>query len=105
MAGAVLTLVFLPLGILNALSHAATPWRAAAIVLVGVAAAAGTLLLLAAAGLATAAADPADSWALWQGVLVIVEMSLVGLYAVGVRSVRSAPGRPGRSAPVQSSIQ
>lgn len=105
MAGAVLTLVFLPLGILNALSHAAAPWRVAAIVLVGAAAAAGTLLLLAAAGIATAAPDPAASWAWWQGVLVVVEMLLVGLYALGVRSVRSAPGRPGRAAPVQSSIQ
>lgn len=105
MLGSVLTLVFLPLGMMNALAHAANPWRTIAFGLLFASLAAGTLLLLAAAGMDTAGVGAPSSWAFWQGVLVILEMSLTSLYALAVTTIAATPGRPRPAAPVQSSIQ
>ena len=96
MAGAVLTLVFLPLGIACALRRAAGRWWRIAMVLISAAVIAGILLLLAAAGWDTALMDAPQSWAFWQGVLLIVEMLLVGAYAIAVTTIVPIP--------VQSSI-
>jgi Protein of unknown function (DUF998) len=105
MFGAVLALVFLPLGIVAALRYAAPRWRRLGVALLGAAALVGTLVLLSAAGLDTEGVGPARSWALWQGTLVIIEMLLVGLYAVAVRTVDPGSGRAGLAAPVQSAIR
>ena len=96
MVGAVLTLVFLPLGIVCALRPAARRWRRTAAMLLLAALAAGILLLLAAAGWDTALMDAPQSWAFWQGVLLVVEMLLVGVYAIAVTTIVPIP--------VQSSI-
>jgi len=53
----------------------------------------------------TAGLGPARSWALWQGSLVVIEMLLVGLYAVVVTTIDPRSRRAGRSAPVQSAIR
>lgn len=97
MVGATATMVLLPLGILSALRFADSRWQRVAAVLAIAALVASALLLLAAAGLSSVGAtDPANSWALWQGVLVIVEMLLVGSYAIAVATILPTP--------VQSSI-
>jgi hypothetical protein len=96
MVGAVLTLVFLPLGICCALRPAALRWRIVAIGLLSAGTVVGSLLLLAAAGVDTAGLGTSQSWALWQGVLVVAEMVLVTVYAVAVGTIAPAP--------VQSSI-
>jgi hypothetical protein len=48
---------------------------------------------------------PARSWALWQGILVVIEMLLVGLYAVVVTTIDPRSRRSGLSSPVQSAIR
>jgi len=105
MAGAVIALVFLPLGIGFVLRHAARAWWLTGCVLIAAAAVVGALVLLAAAGLDSAGLGPARSWALWQGTLVVIEMLLVTVYAIAVTTVEPAPGRAGRVPPVQSAIQ
>jgi len=105
MAGAVIALVFLPLGIGFVLRHAARAWWLTGCVLIAAAAVVGVLVLLAAAGLDSAGLGPARSWALWQGTLVVIEMLLVTVYAIAVTTVEPSPGRAGRVPPVQSAIQ
>ena len=105
MAGAVIALVFLPLGIGFVLRYAARAWWMTGCVLIAAAAVVGVLVLLAAAGLDSAGLGPARSWALWQGTLVVLEMLLVTVYAIAVTTVEPAPGRAGRVPPVQSAIQ
>ena len=65
----------------------------------------GLLILVSAAGVDTAGMGPARSWALWQGTLVVIEMLLVGLYAIVVSTIDPRSRRAGRSAPVQSAIR
>jgi len=82
MAGAVVALVFMPLGILFALRAAGGVIRRTANALAVTAAVLGALVLVSATGVDTAGFGAARSWALWQGALVVVEMLLVTLYAV-----------------------
>lgn len=91
MVGAVVALVFLPLGILFALRGAAPRARGVAAVLAGAAAVVGTLVLMSAAGVDTAGWGAARSWALWQGTLVVIEMLLVSWYAVVAGRARVRP--------------
>ena len=105
MVGAVLALVFLPLGMASALRWAGRAWRRLSHLLVAAAAVAGALLLLAAVGLDTAGFGPARSWAFWQGTLVVIEMLLVGLYALAVGTIDPRSVRIHGGAPVQSAIQ
>jgi len=105
MAGAVLALVFLPLGIAAAMTWARRPWRRLSLLLLAAAAIAGVALLLAAVGLDSAGFGPARSWAFWQGTLVVIEMLLVGLYALVVDTIDPRSVRADRGAPVQSAIQ
>ncbi len=97
MAGAIVALVFLPLGILAALRSASRPVRLVAGGLAVVAAVIGALVVISATGVDTAGLGPARSWALWQGTLVVVEMLLVTLYAaVAGRAAGPAAGRSTR---------
>jgi hypothetical protein len=105
MGGAVTALVFLPLGILFVLRYARNPWPAVGVAVVAVGTIVGILVLLSAAGFDTAGVGTARSWALWQGILVVIEMMLVGLYAAVVSTIDPRRGRAGRSAPVQSAIR
>ncbi|HEY5880800.1 MAG TPA: DUF998 domain-containing protein [Nakamurella sp.] len=81
MMGAVTSLVFLPLGILFALRFAdrRTWWIG-----VGLVVAAGIVgvLVLVSTGVDTVGIGRARSWALWQGILVVIDMLLVTLHAV-----------------------
>lgn len=87
MVGAIVALVFLPLGILAVLRSASRPVRLVAGGLAAVAAAIGVLVVISATGVDTAGLGPARSWALWQGTLVVVEMLLVTLYAAAAGRV------------------
>lgn len=88
MVGAVVALVFLPLGILLALRVAGPGARRIAAVLAAAAAAVGTLVVVSAAGVDTAGLGAPRSWAVWQGTLVVIEMLLVSVYAVAVGRAR-----------------
>jgi hypothetical protein len=105
MVGAVIALVFVPLGTAFVLRFAARPWRWLGVGLITAAAVIGSLVLLAAAGVNTAGRGPAQDWALWQGVLVLLEMVLVGLYALVVSTVDPRSGRARPIAPVQSAVR
>lgn len=105
MVGAVIGLVFLPLGIVFVLRYAARPWPAVSAATLGTGVIVGMLILMSAAGVDTAGLGPSRSWALWQGTLVVIEMLLVGLYAVVVVTIDPRSRRAGRSAPVQSAIR
>jgi Protein of unknown function (DUF998) len=105
MAGAVIALVFLPFGMGLVLRYAARPWPAVAVATLGTAVVIGVLVLVSAAGVDTAGMGPARSWALWQSVLVVIEMVLVTLYAAVVSTIDPRSRRAGRSTPVQSAIR
>jgi hypothetical protein len=105
MTGSILAAIFLPLGILFVMRYAGAPWRGLASGLALTTVAAGGLVLLSAAGTDTAGLGQAASWALWEGTLGIIEMLLVGLYAIAVSTINAPPTRPGSSAPVQSALQ
>jgi hypothetical protein len=105
MAGSILASVFIPLGILFAVRYAAQPWRRVAAGLAITTAAAGGMIVLSAAGADTAGLGPAASWAFWEATLSIIEMLLVGLYAMAVSTIDPPGARPGRGSPVQSAIQ
>ena len=105
MAGAVTGLVFLPVGIVVALRYSAKPWPAVAIATLGTPLIVGMLILVSATGVDTAGMGPAKSWALWQGILVVIEMLLVGLYAVVVTTIDPRSRRAGLSSPGQSAIR
>jgi hypothetical protein len=96
MVGAIVALVFLPLGILAA-GRAAGPWaRRVAVVLVVAAAVVGALVVVSAAGVDTAGLGGTRSWALWQGTLVVIDMLLVSVYAAAVGQSRIRAADPGR---------
>ncbi len=105
MAGAVIGLVFLPLGMVFVLHYAGKPWPAVAVATLGTGVLVGVLVLVSAAGVDTAGMGPSRSWALWQGILVVIEMLLVALYAAVVTTVDPRSRRAGRSTPVQSAIR
>ncbi len=98
-------LVCLPLGILCALRYADRRWFRLGAVTVLAGSVAGALLLLAAVGADTAGLGPAKSWAFWQGTLIIIEMLLVTLFAVVIRSVDPGSVRGRWGTPVKSAIQ
>jgi hypothetical protein len=98
-----IALIFLPLGILSALRYADRRWWRVGVGLAAAAAGSGALLVLAAVGLDTAGLGPAASWAFWQGTMVVLEMLLVTLYAVAVRTIDA--GRGVHAAPVQSATR
>lgn len=88
MVGAVVALVFLPLGILLGMRVAGPGARRIAAVLAWAAAAAGALVVVSATGVDTAGLGAPRSWALWQGTLVVIEMLLVSVYAVAAGRAR-----------------
>jgi hypothetical protein len=88
MVGAVVSLVLLPLGVLLAIRIAGPAARRAAAVLAAAAAVVGTLVIVSAAGVDTAGLGAPGSWALWQGTLVVIDMLLVGVYAVAAGRAR-----------------
>ncbi|MBM9475198.1 DUF998 domain-containing protein [Nakamurella flavida] len=95
-AGAIAAMVALPTGIVLALRFAPTRVARTAAGL-GLASLAGLLLIgAAAAGVDILGIGQQDAWAFWQGFTVLVDMLLLGLYAVAVGSlpVRPAAGRP-----------
>lgn len=104
MVGAVLGMVFLPLGILAVL-RCATRLRRTTAGLGIAAAVVGILVLLSAAGVDTAGLGAAQSWALWQGTMMIIEMALVTVYAIVVNTVDAGSVRAGTATPVQSAVQ
>jgi hypothetical protein len=93
MVGAVTALVFLPLGMLLALRFAGRRFWMVGVGLVVAAGVVGVLVLVS-TGIDTVGIGRAHSWALWQGVLVVIDMLMVTLYAVAagrrarVRAVR-----------------
>ena len=82
MAGSVVALLALPLGIMLALAWAARPWRRAALALTVISVAALLLVLASALGRATPGMDAEQSWAFWQSVAVTVDMMLVSVFAL-----------------------
>jgi hypothetical protein len=94
MAGSVLALAGLPIGILLTLLAAAAVWRRLASTLVGLSAAALVLLLIAAAGWDTTGAGPATSWAFWQAIALIADMLLLVVQVFGVLTVRPLGSDP-----------
>jgi len=105
MFGAVLALVFLPLGILSALRCARRRWFRLAEGIVAAGLLVGGLILLAAIGLDDAGLGPARSWAFWQGILLVLEMLLVSLYAVVIKTVEPGSVRAGSGTPVKSALR
>jgi len=104
MYGAVLAMVFLPLGILSVLRYATRLRRLAAGL--GIAAGVvGVLVLLSAVGIDTAGLGAPKSWALWQGTMLIIEMALVTHYAVVVPSIDPGSVHHRIPAPVKSALQ
>lgn len=93
MVGAIVALVFLPLGILVAMRVAGPVSRRLAAVLAGAAAVVGVLVILSATGVDTVGWGAPGSWALWQGTLVVIEMLVVSVYAVaaGRARIRAVP--------------
>ena len=104
MYGAVLAMVFLPLGILAVLRYS-TRFRRLAAGLGIAAGVVGVLVLLSAVGVDTAGLGAAKSWALWQGTMLIIEMALVTLYAVVVPSLDPGSVHHRIAAPVKSALQ
>lgn len=98
LAGAVLTVAAIPIGICLALRPASRAWARVAVVLTAASAVAFALLLLAAAGFRTAGEPAPESWAFWQGVSVVLDMSLLATFAAGVGFARA----PGAVAPVSA---
>jgi hypothetical protein len=101
--GAVLAMVFLPLGILAALRYS-TRFRRLAAVLGITTGVIGVLVLLSAVGLDTAGMGAPKSWALWQGTMLILEMALVTLYAVVAPSLDPGTVLRRSAAPVKSAL-
>ncbi len=95
MVGAIVALVFLPLGILAAIRVAGPLARRVAAVLAAAAAVVGLLVVVSAAGVDTAGLSAPRSWALWQGTLVVIDMLLVGVHAVAAGQSRIRAAGPG----------
>lgn len=87
-ASAVIATIALPLAIVLVLRQAAPVWRRWAMFLAVLSALSGAGLLLAAAGVDSAGMGQAASWGFWEGVLVVLEMVLVSLYAVAADTIR-----------------
>jgi hypothetical protein len=104
MVGAVLAMVFLPLGILSVLRFA-TRYRGLAAALAIAAGVVGVLVLLSAIGVDTAGLGAPKSWALWQGTMLIIEMALVTLYAVVAPTIDPGALRAPSATPVKSAHQ
>jgi hypothetical protein len=94
MAGSVLALVGLPLGIMFSLLAAARPWRRLSVALVAVSAVSLELLLFSAAGADTTGAGAATSWALWQSVALAVDLLLLVVQVFAVLTIPPLPGDP-----------
>jgi hypothetical protein len=94
MAGSVLALSGLPIGILLCLLGAAAVWRRVAFLLVGLSAAALVLLLLSAAGWDTTGAGSATSWAFWQAIALIADLLLLVAQVFGALTVPPHPDGP-----------
>ncbi len=84
---AVIALIFLPLGMLAALRFADRRSRRIAGVLAVAGIAAALLVLVSAVGIDTTGLGAPESWALWEGTLIVVDMLLVALYAVAAGRV------------------
>lgn len=91
MAGSILALLALPVGIVLALGWARRSWRLAALTLTAISAAALVLVVGSAFGLATLGMDAPHSWAFWQSVAVTVDMALVSVFALAGFAGRDAP--------------
>ena len=87
MAGAVLALAGLPIGILLAVAAAARPWRWCATGLVAISAVSLELLLVSAAGVDTTGAGAATSWSLWQSIALAADMLLPVVQVFAARTV------------------
>lgn len=87
LAGSVLALAGLPIGITLALLAAAPLWRRASIGLLAASALALELLLVSAAGVDTTGFGAATSWAFWQSVALGADMLLLAAYAFGCLSI------------------
>lgn len=98
MIGSALMVAGLPFGLCRMVWVRPRPWRIAAVVLLVLSAASLILLLFAALGWDTAGRGPQGSWAWWQGVSVVTELSLLVLVAFA-RGLRTRPDR--RSVPLQ----
>ncbi len=84
---AVVALIFLPLGMLAALRFADRRSRRIAGVLAVAGIAAALLVLVSAVGIDTTGLGAPESWALWEGTLIVVDMLLVALCAVAAGRV------------------
>ena len=85
--GAVLAMVGLPLGMVLALWYAKRWARRAALLLCVCTTVTGILILVSATGVDTAGIGQARSWALWQGISIVLDLLLVSLYALAVESI------------------
>lgn len=98
-AGSILALVALPIGMAMAMHRTRLWWRRTIWSLVLVSGAALVLVLISAAGVTTFGLDAARSWALWQAIAVTVDMLMLatfGLAGFGTeRDDLRAPARPG----------
>lgn len=92
MIGSIVALVFLPVGILFAVRGALPSARVVASVLVAASAVTGGLVVLSAIGVDTAGLGPARSWALWQGILLVLDLLLVTVYAIAAGTGRPQAG-------------
>ena len=86
MVGSIVTLTFLPLGMVAALWRLGGRWRWWAVGQTAVFAATMTLLVLAAYGHDTAGLGSHRSWALWQAVGLTVCIVLIATLTLGVRA-------------------
>ena len=105
MYGAVLAMVFLPLGILSVLRYSTRLRAAGRRPRHRGRGASASLVLVSAVGVDTAGLGAAKSWALWQGTMLIIEMALVTLYAVVVPGIDPGSLRRPTAAPVKSALQ
>lgn len=99
---AVVALVLIPLGVLYAMTTAVRRWWRLAVGIAVSTSVAALLLLFAAAGIDTIGTGAPASWALWEGMVGLLEMLLVSVYAATVTTVgrgvpRPAVVPPGRS--------
>ncbi|WP_196073157.1 DUF998 domain-containing protein [Nakamurella alba] len=97
MAGSVLALVCLPLGMRILLAASRAALRRAGLLVTWGSALALILLLLAAFGLDTAGLGPQDSWAMWQAVAVVLDLALLLVVGAGLTRLRPADDRVDRS--------
>ncbi len=85
--GAVLALIALPLGMVAALWFASRRARLLGLVVAAASTISGVLILVSAFGVDTAGLGQARSWALWQGLSIFLDLVLVSIYALAVRTI------------------